>query len=157
MNDNESLRDSKDAWQAVAKKLGESLDKLQRENVGLQAELAEARSASGNNRKSQRKETQMDIEENTIVYNGDGRDGEDEPALTPVMIYSLGFDPEELLTVYAGLRTYLKALAGRENEDLEQIHRTTKLLMALRSRAVRASKEIASAAIGIDSRSDSTP
>jgi len=92
----------------------------------------------------------MDIEENTIVYNGDGRDGEDEPALTPVMIYSLGFDPEELLTVYAGLRTYLKALATRENEDLEQIHRTTKLLMALRSRAVRASKQISLKAAGME-------
>jgi hypothetical protein len=94
----------------------------------------------------------MDIEENIITYNGDGRDGEDEPALTPVMIYSLGFDAEELLTVYAGLRTYLKALATRENEDLEQIHRATKLLIALRPRAVKASKHLSLKAVGMEGR-----
>ena len=83
----------------------------------------------------------MDTEENVVGY-GDGRDGEDEPALTPVMVYSLGFKAEELLTVYAGLRTYLKALANRDTEDLEQIQRATKLLITLRPRAVRASKEL---------------
>jgi hypothetical protein len=96
----------------------------------------------------------MDIEENIIGYNGDGRDGEDEPQLTPVTIYSLGFDDEELLTVYAGLRTYLKALATRENEDLEQILRAAKLLMALRPRAIKASKQLSLKAAAIDSVSN---
>jgi hypothetical protein len=91
----------------------------------------------------------MDIEENIMGYS-DGRDGEDEPQLTPVTIYSLGFDAEELLTVYAGLRTYLKALATRENEDLEQIHRATKLLIALRPRAVKASKHLSLKAVGME-------
>jgi hypothetical protein len=94
----------------------------------------------------------MDIEENTIGYS-DGRDGEDEPQLTPAMVYSLGLKAEELLTAYAGLRSYLKVLASQESEDLEQIQRVTKLLISLRPRAVRASKEIALAAVGIDSSS----
>jgi hypothetical protein len=94
----------------------------------------------------------MDINENTIGYqelNGQIENG--EAGLSPVVIYSLGFDAEELLTVYAGLRTYLKALAGRETEDLEQIARATKLLIALRPRAIRASKEVS---LKIDSGSN---
>jgi hypothetical protein len=94
----------------------------------------------------------MDIEENIITYNGDGRDGEDEPALTPVMVYSLGFDAEELLTVYAGLRTYLKALASQqdETENLRQIQRVAKLLIELNPRAVRASKHLSLKAAGME-------
>ena len=86
----------------------------------------------------------MDIEENTIGYN------EDEPELRPVMIYSLGFKAEELLTAYGALRTYLKALANQETEDLEQIQRTTKLLITLRPRAVRASKALSLKAVGME-------
>jgi hypothetical protein len=91
----------------------------------------------------------MDIEESTIGYQESN--GQGEPGLSPVVIYSLGFDAEELLTVYAGLRTYLKALAGRETEDLEQIARATKLLMALRPRAIKASNEVS---LKIDSGSN---
>jgi len=87
----------------------------------------------------------MDIEEIAIGYTGSAYPVDqpcDEPERTPAMLYSLGFDAEELLTLYASLRTYLKALASRESEDLEQIARATKLLIALRPRAVRASKEV---------------
>ncbi len=93
----------------------------------------------------------MDIEENTIGYQESN--GHDKAGLSPVVIYSLGFDAEELLATYGALRTYLKVLASQETEDLEQIHRVTKLLVALRPRAVRASKEITLAAVGIDSSS----
>jgi hypothetical protein len=106
----------------------------------------------------------MDIEEKVIGYQDpevkeywESRSGqpygEEEPELTPPMIYSLGLKADELLTTYAGLRTYLKVLASQESEDLEQIQRITKLLISLRPRAVRASKEIALAAVGIDSSS----
>jgi hypothetical protein len=107
------------------------------------------------NPKLDRKETEMDIEENIVTYNGDGRDGEDEPQLTPLTVYSLGFDAEELLTAYGAIRTYLKVLANQETEDLEQIQRATKLLIALRPRAVKASKQLSLKAVGIDSGSNS--
>ena len=85
----------------------------------------------------------MDIEENTIGYQESNEQNEQGgTGLSPIILYSLGFDAEELLTLYASLRTYLKALAGRESEDLEQIARATKLLIALRPRAVKASKEV---------------
>jgi hypothetical protein len=86
----------------------------------------------------------MDIKENTIGYNEDG------PELTPVIIYALGFKAEELLTAYGALRTYLKVLANQETEDLEQIQRTTKLLITLRPRVVRASKELSLKAVGME-------
>jgi hypothetical protein len=94
----------------------------------------------------------MDIEESIIGYNGDGRDGEDEPQLTPVTIYSLGFDAEELLAVYAGLRAYLKALAGQqdETENLRQIQRVAKLLIELNPGAVKASKRLSLKAAGME-------
>jgi hypothetical protein len=105
----------------------------------------------------------MDIEENTIGHQDaevkeywESRTGqpyggtEADPEPTPVMIYSLGFDAVEVLTVYAGLRTYLKALAGRENEDLEQIHSATNLLIALRPQAVKASKALSLKAAGME-------
>jgi hypothetical protein len=103
----------------------------------------------------------MDINENTIGYQDaevkeywESKSGQPygEPERSPVTIYSLGFDAEELLTVYAGLRTYLKALANRETEDLEQIARATKLLMALRPRAIKASKQISLKAVGMEAR-----
>jgi|SRR5262245_5819441 len=93
----------------------------------------------------------FNIEENTISYqeskeqNGDGGVG-----LSPIVIYSLGFDAEELLATYGALRTYLKVMASQETEDLEQIHRVTKLLVALRPRAVRASKELSLKAVGME-------
>jgi hypothetical protein len=100
---------------------------------------------------------EMDIEENTIGYETrEGREGEMDPAVTPAILYSLGFDAEELLTVYAGLRTYLKALAGRETEDLEQIARATKLLMALRPRAIKASREVSLKATGMEGKNVGT-
>jgi hypothetical protein len=98
----------------------------------------------------------MDIEENRIGYEiREPREGEMDPAPTPVMLYSIGLNADELLTSYAALRTYLKVLANRENEDLEQIQSAAKLLISLKSRAVRASKEVSLKAAGIDSGSNS--
>ena len=62
-----------------------------------------------------------------------------EPERTPDLIYSLGFDAEELLVTYAALRTYLRGLVSQENEDFNQIQRVVRLLAALRPRAVKAS------------------
>ncbi len=93
----------------------------------------------------------MDIDENTIGWQArEQREGEMDPALAPVVIYSLGFDADELLVTYAALRTYLRALVAREEEDLEQIQRVTKLLIALRPRAVKASKELSLKAVGTE-------
>jgi hypothetical protein len=97
----------------------------------------------------------MDIEENTIHCN-DGRDGEDEPQRTPVMLYSIGLNADELLTGYAALRTYLKVLASQENEDFEQIQSAAKLLITLKSRAVRASKEVSLRAAGMEAKHGGT-
>jgi len=101
----------------------------------------------------------MDIEENTIGHQTrEPRDGEMDPHPSPVMIYSLCLDAEELLTVYAGLRTYLKTLAGRENEteNLGQIQRVAKLLIEINPRAVEASKEISLKAVGMEAKHDGT-
>src|SRR5262245_57041782 len=93
----------------------------------------------------------MDIEENTIGYQTRPSQGDEmDPAVSPVIIYSLGFDAEELLATYGALRTYLKVLASQETEDLQQIHRVTKLLVALRPRAVKASKELSLKAVGME-------
>jgi len=75
-----------------------------------------------------------------------------EPERTPDLIYSLGFDADELLVTYAALRTYLRALVSQENEDFEQIQRITKLLVALRPRAVKASKAVSLKAVGMGDR-----
>ena len=122
----------------------------------------------------------MDIEENTIGYiekadeemkakprvekatdlevkewwESKTRQSYGEPERTPVMLYSLGFDADELLVTYAALRTYLRGLVSQDNEDFEQIQRVTKLLIALRPRAVKASKELSLKAVGMDTRSD---
>jgi len=95
----------------------------------------------------------MDIEETAIGWTTrEQRDGEMDPALSPVVIYSLGFDADELLVVYASLRTYLRGLVSQDNEDFEQIYRVTKLLTALRPRAVRASKEVGLKAVGMEGK-----
>ena len=75
-----------------------------------------------------------------------------EPERTPVMLYSLGFDADELLVTFAALRTYLRGLVSQDNEDFEQIQRVTKLLIALRPRAVKASKELSLKAVGMEAR-----
>ena len=75
-----------------------------------------------------------------------------EPERTPDVLYSLGFDADELLVTYAALRTYLRALVSQENEDFEQIQRITKLLIALRPRAVKASKALSLKAVGMGDR-----
>jgi hypothetical protein len=75
-----------------------------------------------------------------------------EPERTPDLLYSLGFDADELLVTYAALRTYLRALVSQENEDFEQIQRITKLLIALRPRAVKASKALSLKAVGMQER-----
>jgi hypothetical protein len=97
----------------------------------------------------------MDIEENTIGNLYQAPNGEEEASFTPVMLYSIGLNADELLTGYAALRTYLKVLASQENEDFEQIQSAAKLLISLKSRAVRASKEVSLRAVGIDSGSSS--
>jgi len=106
----------------------------------------------------------MGIEENTIGFSEaeieDLSDSElrglvsirTEPARTPDLLYSLGFDAGELLVTYAALRTYLRALVSQENEDFEQIQRITKLLIALRPRAVKASKALSLKAAGMGDR-----
>lgn len=95
----------------------------------------------------------MDIEEKTIGCS-DGRDGEDEPQRTPVMLYSIGLNADDLLATYAALRTYLKILASHENEteNLGQIQRVAGLLIELNPRAVRAAKELSLKAVGMEAR-----
>jgi hypothetical protein len=109
----------------------------------------------------------MDIEENITGYTDpevkeywESKSGqpygepEANPEQTPVMIYSLGFDAEELLAVYGGLRSYLRALVSQqdETENLRQIQRVAKLLIDLNPRAVRASKEVSLKAAGMEER-----
>ena len=77
------------------------------------------------------------IRENTIGYNAT-KDG----SLTPVVIYSFGFDAEQLLTVYNALRTYLRANVQQDNEDLETIKRIAAILIDIKPRAVEASKHL---------------
>jgi len=95
----------------------------------------------------------MDIEENTIGYQNSREPNEQGgTGLAPVVIYSLGFDADELLVTFAALRTYLRGLVSQDNEDFEQIQRVTKLLIALRPRAVKASKELSLKAVGMEVR-----
>lgn len=66
----------------------------------------------------------------------------DSPQCPPVTIYSFGFEAEEVLTLYAALRTYLRTAANQEDEDLETLGRVVKLLKDFRPRAVRASDRL---------------
>ncbi len=103
----------------------------------------------------------MDIEENTIGYTDpevkeywESKTGQPygEPKRTPITLYSLGLKVDELLVTYAALRTYLRGLVSQDNEDFEQIQRVTKLIIALRPRVVKASKELSLKAV--DSKSN---
>jgi hypothetical protein len=106
----------------------------------------------------------MDIEGNTIGFSEaeiqELSDSElralatigTEPARTPVMLYSLGFDADELLVTYAALRTYLRGLVSQDNEDFKQIQRVVKLLIALRPQVVKASKAVSLKTVGMGDR-----
>ncbi len=115
----------------------------------------------------------MDIKENTIGYTENAHCDDcattpevkeyweslsgqpyGEPQRTPTMMYSIGFEADELLVTYAALRTYLRGLVSQDNEDFEQIQRVTGLLIALRPYAVKASKEVSLKAGRVDSRSN---
>ena len=87
------------------------------------------------------------MRENTIGYNAT-KDG----SLTPVVIYSLGFDAEQLLTVYNALRTYLRANVQQDNEDLETIKQIAAMLIEIKPRALKASKYLALKAVGREAR-----
>ena len=95
------------------------------------------------------------IEESTIGYEiRESCEGEMDPAPTPVKLYSIGLNADDLLTTYGALRMYLKSLASQEDEtqNLGQIQRVAKLLIELNPRAVRASKEVSLRAVGMDRR-----
>ena len=62
---------------------------------------------------------------------------------TPTLLYSFGFDAEQLLTIYNALRTYLRATIQQDNEDLETIERIAGMLIDIKPRAVEASRAIA--------------
>lgn len=103
----------------------------------------------------------MAIDETTIAYE-DVKDQlfkdaaerraewQAEPAREPVTLYSLGFEADDVLTMYAALRSYLKALAGQENEDLMMIQRVVNLMVDIRPSAVKASKQLALKAVGME-------
>jgi hypothetical protein len=65
-----------------------------------------------------------------------------QPEPSPTTVYSFGFEAEEVLTLYAALRSYLRMSASQDSEDLETLARVVKLLKDMRPRAVRASKEL---------------
>ncbi len=98
----------------------------------------------------------MDIEETVIGYSeAQATDPEalaGEPERTPDLIYSLGFNADELLVAYAALRTYLRGLVSQDNEDFSQIQRVVKLLITLRPRVVKASKALSLKAVGMEER-----
>ena len=77
------------------------------------------------------------VRENTIGYSAAKDD-----SLTPVVIYSFGFDAEQLLTVYNALRTYLRVSVQQDNEDLETIEQIAAMLIDIKPRAVEASKHL---------------
>ena len=60
------------------------------------------------------------------------------PVPPPVTLYSVGFEGDDLLTVYAALRSYLKILVGQENEELKMIQRVVSLMVDIRPSAVKA-------------------
>lgn len=74
-----------------------------------------------------------------------------EPARTPVTLYSIGFNADELLAVYAGMRAYLKALAATDSDEtLGMILRVTQILLDLNPQAVKASKSLSLKAAGME-------
>lgn len=71
---------------------------------------------------------------------------------TPVTIWSFGFEADEVLAVYAALRTYLRALLNQEGEeDLEMLARIIKIMTQIRPSAVKASKTLSLEAVGMKS------
>lgn len=87
----------------------------------------------------------VEISENTIGYEAAGDRSQPD---VPVVIYSLSFDAEQLLTAYGALTTYLKILCQQESQDFKMIERATKILIEIQPRAVEASKSLALKAVG---------
>ena len=71
---------------------------------------------------------------------------------TPTLLYSFGFDAEQLLTIYNALRTYLRANIQQDNEDLETIERIASMLIEIKPRAVEASKHLSLKAVGMEAK-----
>lgn len=95
----------------------------------------------------------MAIDETAIAYNEvETINGQGEPERTPVMIYSLGFEADDVLAMYAALRSYLKTLAAQDNEELLMIQRVVNLMIELRPSAVKASKSLSLKAVGHSDR-----
>lgn len=94
----------------------------------------------------------MDIEENITAWD-EVRCEVGEPTRAPVILYSIGFNADELLAVYAGMRAYLKALAATDtDETLGMILRVTQILLDLNPQAVKASKSLSLKAVGMEER-----
>lgn len=91
----------------------------------------------------------MDIDEN-VTARDEVRCEVGEPTRTPTWLYSIGFNAEELLAVYAGMRAYLKALAATDSDEtLGMILRVTQILLDLNPQAVKASQSLSLKATGI--------
>lgn len=91
----------------------------------------------------------MDINENVTAWD-EVRCEVSEPTRTPVILYSIGFNADELLAVYAGMRAYLKALAATDSDEtLGMILRVTQILLDLNPQAVKASKSLSLKAVGM--------
>ncbi len=71
---------------------------------------------------------------------------------TLAMLWSFGFEAEDLLALYAALRTYLRALVNQDQEDLAMIGRIAKLLSEMNPSVVKASKALALKAVGMERR-----
>lgn len=92
----------------------------------------------------------MDIDENVAAWD-EVRCEVGEPTRTPTWLYSIGFNAEELLAVYAGMRAYLKALAATDSdENLGMILRVTQILLDLNPKAVKASRSLSLKAVGTE-------
>lgn len=92
----------------------------------------------------------MDINENVTAWD-EVRCEVGEPTRTPTWLYSIGFNAEELLAVYAGMRAYLKALAATDSdENLGMILRVTQILLDLNPKAVKASRSLSLKAVGTE-------
>jgi len=71
-----------------------------------------------------------------------------EPEAGVIKLWSFAFDAEETLAVYAALRTYMRALASQESEDLEMLARIVALLQRIKPGAIKASKHLSLKAVG---------